>query len=109
MAQIPPEQQPKTVTVVWVAVSQDLHFNVADIAGSHTYIPVQSRPSDDWTGAKGYVQEVLLQMKPDLSNAAVFACGSDAMIQQRQNLLGLQAGLPVNRFYSDAFVRSGTN
>ena len=109
MAQTPSEQQPKTVTVVWGGRnSQDLYFNVADIAGSHTYIPVQSRPSDDWTGAKGYVQDVLLATNPDLSNSAVYACGSDAMIQSAKTRL-VQAGLPANRFYSDAFVSSGTN
>ena len=109
MVQMSSEQHSKTATVFWGGRdSQDLYFNVADIPGSHTYIPVHSRPSDDWTGAMGYVQDVLLATKPDLSNAAVYACGSEAMIHSAKALL-VEAGLPANRFYSDAFVSSGTN
>jgi len=109
MVQLDSEKHPKSVTVFWGSrKSQDLYFNVADIPGSHTYIPVLSRPSEDWTGSRGYVQDVLLETKPDLSNVAVYACGSDAMIHSAKTCL-VQAGLPVNCFYSDAFVSSGTN
>jgi CDP-4-dehydro-6-deoxyglucose reductase len=36
----------------------------------------------------------------------VYACGSDAMIQSAKAEL-TKYGLPVKRFYSDAFVPSG--
>jgi len=107
MAQLSSEQRPKSVTVFWGGRdSRDLYFNVADIPGSHIYVPVQSRPADDWAGAKGYVQDVLLATKPDLSNAAVYACGSAAMIHNAKIRL-VEAGLSAKRFYSDAFVCSG--
>ncbi len=106
---LPRDRQPKTVTVFWGGRhTADHYFNPEDIPGTHTYIPVQSRPSDYWSGAKGYVQDVLLAMMSDLSNAAVYACGSDAMIQSAKTRL-IQAGLPIKRFYSDAFVSSGIN
>ena len=109
MAQLSYEQKPKTVSVFWGGrESQDIYFNVADIPGSHTFIPVQSRPSNDWAGAKGYVQDVFLASKPELSNAVVYACGSDAMIQSAKACL-VEAGLPEKCFYSDAFVSSGAN
>ena len=109
MAHLQPEQRPKTVTVLWGGrQSQDLYFNVADIPGDHTYIPVQSRPEEGWTGAKGYVQDVLLDSHPDLSNASVYVCGSAAMIDSAKTQF-VQAGLPAKRFYSDAFVSSGPN
>lgn len=109
MVELPSEQQPKNVTVIWGGRnSQDFYLDVTCIPGSHTYIPVQSRSLDDWAGAKGYVQDVLLATKTDLSNAVVYACGSDSMIQSAKTCL-VQAGLPVKRFYSDAFVSSGSN
>lgn len=104
-----PELRPKTVTVLWGGrQTQDLYFNAADIPGAYTWIPVLSRPADDWAGSRGHVQNVLIDTKPDLTNAAVYACGSDAMIHSAKTCL-VEAGLPAKRFYSDAFVSSGTN
>lgn len=109
MAQIPPAQRPKTLTVVWGGrESQDLYANLADLSCPHTYIPVLSRPTDDWTGSRGYVQDAFMATKPELSNAVVYACGSEAMIESAKTLL-VNSGLAANRFYSDAFVSSGTN
>ena len=67
------------------------------------YIPVLSRPKEDWKGEKGYVQNVLLEQKIDLSKAQVYACGSNEMIESARELL-VQNFLPKNQFYSDAFV-----
>jgi len=67
---------------------------------------VISRPNEGWTGAAGYVQDVLLSTAPDLSKAAVYACGSDNMIHSAKQALS-SVGLPLARFYSDAFVSSG--
>jgi CDP-4-dehydro-6-deoxyglucose reductase len=109
LAHLPAEQSPRSVTVLWGGRhAQDLYLDIAGIGGSHTYVPVQSRPDAGWPGQAGYVQDVLLRLNPDLKNAAVYACGSDAMIHgARQRLV--EAGLPPKRFYSDAFVCSGTN
>ena len=109
MGHLQQENQPKSVTVLWGGrQSQDLYLDVAGIPGDHTYIPVQSRPERYWAGAKGYVQDVLIDMTPDLRNAAVYACGSNAMIHDaKERFVGL--GLPPKRFYSDAFVCSGSN
>lgn len=102
------EQYPKSVTVLWGGrMPQDFYIEVADILGGHHYIPVLSRPDKQWTGAQGYVQDVLLDLSPDFKNAAVYACGSDAMIRSAKKSL-MDAGLPSKRFYSDAFVCSAT-
>lgn len=103
------EKRPKTVAVLWGGRNdQDLYLNVADIPGDHTYIPVRSRPDVDWSGAIGYVQDVLLDLTPDLNNAAIYACGSEKMIRSSKKCI-VEAGLPAKRFYSDAFVCSRTN
>lgn len=100
---------PRSVTVLWGAREHDDHyFNVANLPLPHIYIPVLSRPSSGWDGVKGYVQDALLARKPDLSNAAVYACGSNVMIQSARALL-IEKGLHPNSFYSDAFVSSGAN
>ena len=103
------EKQPRGVTVLWGGRTlQDLYFDVTGIPGDFNFVSVLSRSDAQWTGARGHVQQALLAALPDLSQAAVYACGSDAMIRDAQTTL-TAAGLPNNRFYSDAFVCSAAN
>jgi CDP-4-dehydro-6-deoxyglucose reductase, E3 len=109
LAWLPEDQAPRSVTVLWGGRSEkDLYLDLANSGAACAYIPVLSRPHDAWAGVRGHVQDVLLALAPDLQNAAVYACGSDAMIHSARTCLE-DAGLPSKRFYSDAFVRSGTN
>lgn len=109
MTNILPAQMPRSLTVLWGGRKpEDLYFDVTQIPVSHTYIPVLSRPMEGWKGAKGYVQDVLLEKTSDLTNAAIYACGSESMIHSAKTRF-VEAGLPAKRFYSDAFVSSGTN
>ncbi|WP_374349205.1 2Fe-2S iron-sulfur cluster-binding protein [Thermomonas sp.] len=98
---------PRSVTVLWGGrTPQDLYHDVANNASSNlTFIPVISGADPNWNGARGHVQDVLLADSPDLSHAAVYACGSDAMIHSARASL-LAAGLPGEHFHSDAFVCS---
>lgn len=106
MRSITPDRMPRSVTVFWGArVPDDLYWDVMAVAGPHTYVPVLSRAGDEWHGARGHVQDALLATTPDLANATVYACGSEAMIHSSQKLL-VEAGLPKHRFFSDAFVCS---
>jgi CDP-4-dehydro-6-deoxyglucose reductase len=108
MATLPAEVHPKTVTVIWGGRrSEDFYLDNDEFPLSLTYIPVQSHPDASWTGARGYVQFALLALRPDLAETDVYACGSIAMIQSARSAL-LEAGLPPDRFYSDAFVSSGS-
>jgi len=54
---------------------------------------------------EGYVQHAVLDDAVDLTGAAVYACGSNAMIASARTSL-TEAGLPQRRFFSDAFVSS---
>lgn len=109
MAELPAARRPRSSTVLWGGRKiHDLYMDVAGIPGDHTYIPVLSRPDDTWSGATGYVQDVLLGLNRPLSEAAVYACGSDTMIRSAKEVL-TRRGLPSDRFYSDAFVSSGAN
>jgi CDP-4-dehydro-6-deoxyglucose reductase len=105
---LPRDLRPSSVTVVWGARHLNDHYlKMADTQGVHTYIPVLSRPSEGWVGARGYVQDVLLELKSDLRNAIVYACGSDAMVKSVRARL-IQAGLPESHIFSDAFVCTGS-
>ena len=109
MPQLATSNLPRSVTVVWGGrVPDDMYLDVAAMPGNHAFIPVLSRASPFWTGECGYVQQALLAAHPDLSKAAVYACGSDAMINSARRSM-FEAGLPSNRFYSDAFVSSAAN
>jgi CDP-4-dehydro-6-deoxyglucose reductase len=67
------------------------------------YIPVLSRADENWTGEKGYIQDILLKQNIDLKNAQVYACGSNQMIESVKKEL-TKNSLPENQFYSDAFI-----
>jgi CDP-4-dehydro-6-deoxyglucose reductase len=108
MALLGVDKLPRSVTVIWGGrLPQDLYCDLSSIAVNHRYVPVLSRAGPGWAGARGYVQRVLLSLELDLRNVAVYACGSYTMIQSAKAEL-TKAGLPDKRFYSDAFVPSGT-
>jgi CDP-4-dehydro-6-deoxyglucose reductase len=109
MPQLAASKLPRSVTVVWGGrVPDDMYLDVAAMPGNHIFIPVLSRASTCWSGERGYVQQALLEVQRDLSKAAVYACGSDAMIHSARRSM-FEAGLPSNRFYSDAFVSSAAD
>lgn len=109
LAQRPSDQRPRSISVLWGnRLSQDFYLAFDEIGVDFSYAPVQSRPAVGWTGEKGYVQDVFLLTKPDLTRVAVYACGSDDMIHGAKRSL-IKAGLPPERFYFEAFVTSGIN
>jgi len=69
------------------------------------FVRVCSKPTQDWKGIVGYVQNVALHRQQNFLNHAVYACGSSTMIKMAKELF-IENGLPENQFYSDAFVQS---
>ncbi|WP_019096016.1 FAD-binding oxidoreductase [Pseudomonas protegens] len=69
------------------------------------FTPVLSRAPIQWSGRRGHVHNALIADAIELSDAVVYACGSEAMIHSAHDIL-TTAGLPVKNFYSDAFVSS---
>ena len=69
------------------------------------YVPVVSDalPEDGWTGRTGFVHQAVLQDTPDLSAYQVYACGAPIVVASAQRDY-IQAGLPVDEFYADAFT-----
>ena len=69
------------------------------------YVPVVSDalPPDGWTGRTGFVHQAVLQDTPDLSACQVYACGAP-IVEDSAQAAYIQAGLPTDEFYADAFV-----
>lgn len=101
------EELPKSVTVFWGGrFLEDFYIDISKVSiEKFRFVPVLSRPKNSWLSSVGYVQDVFLSSKPDLTRTVVFACGSDAMIRDARVVL-LGEGLPDTRFFSDAFVPS---
>ncbi|MDP2420237.1 FAD-binding oxidoreductase [Sediminibacterium sp.] len=51
----------------------------------------------------GYVQNAMINLNIDLTDAQVYACGSSFMIESARRLC-IENGLPENEFFSDAFI-----
>lgn len=64
-----------------------------------------SRPSKKWEFFTDYVQDIVILKEQNLKDCAVYACGSNSMIQSAKQLL-IESGLCKNNFYSDAFLQS---
>jgi len=100
------EFAPKSVTLYWGnRTRSDFYYELSGYNIPLNIVHVMSRGDEAWSGSLGYVQDIYLSSEPDLGNAAVYACGSFAMVRDAEAKL-VQAGLTRNQFLSDAFVCS---
>ncbi len=67
------------------------------------FVPVLSRASSLWQGRRGYVQQAVMQDFDDLSEHAIYLCGSPGMIADAKSLLP-QRGANLDYMYSDSFI-----
>jgi CDP-4-dehydro-6-deoxyglucose reductase len=73
------------------------------------YVPVLSRPGAGWEGRRGYVQQAVIEDFPDLSEHAIYLCGSPGMVGQARTAF-LAQGASIDHIYSDSFTfQSGEN
>jgi CDP-4-dehydro-6-deoxyglucose reductase len=109
-----PGQQefPRSVSVFWGGrVPADLYWSpdgsIQGIVQEIGFTPVLSRADAAWSGERGHVQQVLMQhsVERDWTRTRVYACGSQAMIQDAR-LVVIRAGLDPRHFHADAFVSS---
>jgi CDP-4-dehydro-6-deoxyglucose reductase len=67
------------------------------------YVPVLSRADDSWQGRRGYVHEAVAADLGDLSEHAIYLCGSPNMIRDaKQTFMVLGAQAPF--IYADGFT-----
>lgn len=67
------------------------------------YVPVLSRPHSGWSGRRGYVQHAVCEDFPDLSEHAVYLCGSPGMIDAARRDF-LRNGANIDHLYADSFT-----
>lgn len=105
MATVPEEFDNKRIYLFWGGrFFADLFWAPDDIDLEINYFPVLSREKNH-NMDEGYVQQILMNKKIELTDSIVYACGSNDMIQDSKNIL-IANGLPDFNFYSDAFVTS---
>ena len=85
-------------------IEKDIYWQPVFESLPLTFTPVLSR-TPEWQGRKGYIQHAVIDDDHDLSDAVVYACGSESMIHSAHEQL-VSVGLQSKQFYSDAFVSS---
>jgi CDP-4-dehydro-6-deoxyglucose reductase len=83
-----------------------LHDEILRWAGrlcDFRYVPVLSRAGAQWKGRRGHVQQAVLEDIEDLSEYAIYMCGSPAMISDAKKAL-LMRGASIDHIYADAFT-----
>ena len=71
------------------------------------YVPVLSRADSNWTGRRGYVQDAVLADLADLSEHAIYLCGSPTMIADAK-VAFIERGASMDHIYADSFVFQAT-
>nr|WP_279380220.1 FAD-binding oxidoreductase [Sphingosinicella soli] len=105
LATMKPEERPNSVTLFWGGrYLPDLYW-MAIAEYDIRFVPVLSRPDVGWTGMVGHVQDRFLDIRPDLAETVVYACGSPLMIDDARARLEAE-GLAPGCFFADAFVSS---
>jgi len=66
------------------------------------FVPVLSQPSAQWQGRSGYVQDAIMADFDDLSEHAIYLCGSPAMINDARRQF-VERGADADFIYADAF------
>ena len=67
------------------------------------FVPVLSRPDASWQGRRGHVQDAVAADFPDLSEHALYLCGSPAMIADAKRRF-LDLGASADHVYVDGFT-----
>lgn len=102
----PDYQQLQKLTVYWGNRYHDEFFWQPNFQKLNIdLIKVCSTPKQAGIFSYGYVQDIALKKEKNLITSHIYACGSNAMIQDAKQLF-VKTGLPESHFYSDAFVQT---
>ena len=79
----------------------------ADRLCDFRYVPVLSRAGAGWSGRRGHVQQAVAEDFEDLSEHAIYLCGSAAMIGDARRAF-LARNASIDHLYSDSFTFQST-
>ena len=68
------------------------------------YVPVLSRAGPGWTGRRGHVQQAVLEDHDDLSEHAIYLCGSPTMIADAKQAFLAERQASIDHLYTDGFT-----
>jgi CDP-4-dehydro-6-deoxyglucose reductase, E3 len=97
------------VSLYWgTRTAEDLYLHDAITRWSErlyefNYVPVLSRPDAAWQGRRGYVQDAVCADLDDLSEHAIYLCGSPQMISSAKQAF-LARGASAAHLYSEGFI-----
>lgn len=99
----------RPIRLLWGLRSEpDLYYQdeLRTLADRHPQFSFQvtlSRPLADWTGATGYVQELVRAEVNNVDHLAVYVCGNSAMIKEVVAILRSLGVCPIHReqYYRD--------
>jgi CDP-4-dehydro-6-deoxyglucose reductase len=102
----------RTATLYWGGRRpHDLYMNDWAAAAAarlpwFRYVPVVSDAAEDdaWTGRTGFVHRAVLEDFTDLKGHQVYACGAPIVVECARRDFALEAGLPDDQFFADAFT-----
>lgn len=97
------------VSLYWGMRQQDDLYLHGEIPGwaerlyDFHYVPVLSRAAASWDGRRGYVHHAVLEEVGDLSEHAIYLCGSPNMIRDAREAF-LARGASASHIYADSFT-----
>ncbi len=91
-----------------VRYEEDIYYrkeleNLKTHLNNFTFDYVVSRPTDTWTGKKGYVQNFLNETEYQSVPTTFYLCGNGAMIKDVKKELIEQNGIDPKRVWAEAF------
>lgn len=98
-----------SVSLYWgMRTASDLYLRdqILDWGGrlrDFNFVPVLSRADDSWRGRRGHVQHAVVEDLGDLSQHALYLCGSPRMISAARATFTAN-GASAEHIYTDAFV-----
>jgi ferredoxin-NADP reductase len=99
---------PRTTVLLGVRSEQDILFaKEFDALRANTrlqFLTTLSRPSDSWSGLKGYVQDHIPQLVHNLgADCDVYVCGLNKMVKDVRSVLKTQLGFDRERIHTERY------
>lgn len=99
---------PRTTVILGVRSEEDILYAQEFIAlqdrTNLNFIPTLSRPSDNWSGLKGYVQTHIPKLVPELGpDCDVYVCGLNKMVKEVRTVLKTQLGFDRDRIHTERY------
>ncbi|PIR43440.1 hypothetical protein COV24_02775 [candidate division WWE3 bacterium CG10_big_fil_rev_8_21_14_0_10_32_10] len=82
---------------------QDHFEELANKYSNFKYKIAIDKPDENWTGAKGFITELVRGDYANAQNCAAYLCGHRAMISDATDLL-IKNGCPKERIYTERFI-----